>query len=196
METIKEKVVAQKLSEKYMRMSDGAVESLSSILVCKEIDKNQLLLKEGDICEHLYFVDKGLVRQFYYKYGRDMTENFAMENEICFNAESYLYRKPSIMMIEALEPTLLYCIPNKSLFSLINDCPDINKMYRLMLESLLMQSYRRIDSFRLELASERYKRFVKEMPSILQRAPLLHIASFLLMTPETLSRVRGGQNRR
>lgn len=124
-----------------------------------------------------------------------MTENFAIENDICFDIESYLYQKPSKMMIETLEPTVVYCIPNEALFALINSCADINKMYRVMLESILVKKYHRIDSFRLDVAAERYKRFLKEYPGIVQRAPLLHIASYLLMSPETLSRVRGSLNK-
>ncbi|MDR0537324.1 MAG: Crp/Fnr family transcriptional regulator [Tannerellaceae bacterium] len=191
METLKEKlIVAQKLSEKYLRMTHESIEALSSILICKEIEKNQFLLKEGEICEYLYFVDKGMLRQFYYKYGRDMTEHFAIENELSFNVESYLFQKPSKLMVETLEPSVVYCISNKALFALINKNAEVNTMYRLLLESLLIQYHQRLDALRLDLALERYIRFLKESPEIVQRAPLLHIASYLLMSPETLSRVR------
>ncbi|GHT44392.1 cyclic nucleotide-binding protein [Bacteroidia bacterium] len=183
-------MIARKMGLKYAQVSNGAIDMLASILICKEVSKNQLLLRGGEICDRLYYVDAGLVRQFYYKQGRDITEHFACEDDLCLNAESYLLRKPTTLMIEALEPTVVYGIPYEPLRSLMDSNKEINRMYRLMLESILMQTYLRLDSFRLESASERYQRFLKESPGIVRRVPLLHIASYLLMSPETLSRVR------
>ena len=92
--------------------------------------------------------------------------------------------------MEALENTVLYVIPHDPLLALCAEDFEIEVMYRRLLENSLILSQRKADFLRFETANERYARLLKEHHEIVQRAPLSHIASYLLMTPETLSRVR------
>ena len=145
---------------------------------------------EGEVCKYMYYVEKGLVRQYYYKGGRDVTEHFSYEGRIVICIESFLKQEPSRLIVEALENSWLYGIPYDRLRSLIETDKEIERLYRKILEHALISSQEHADSQRFENASERYIRLLKTKPEIILRAPMVHVASFLQMTPETLSRVR------
>lgn len=95
-------------------------------------------------------------------------------------------------MIEALEDSIVYLLPYEKLMLLTETSWEINLFYRKVLEFSLIVSQIKADSWRFETAHERYTRLMEMHPEIVKRAPLSHIASYLLMTPETLSRVRAG----
>ncbi|WP_042368908.1 MULTISPECIES: Crp/Fnr family transcriptional regulator [Bacteroides] len=165
---------------------------LENILICKEIQKGELALNEGDICHDIIFVGKGMLRQFYYKNGKDVTEHFSYEGCTVMCIESLLKQEPTRLMVEALEPSTIYLLPYRTLLNLIERSAEINLLYRRILEYSLIVSQVKADSWRFETARERYHLLQKNHPEIIKRAPLSHIASYLLMTPETLSRVRAG----
>ena len=182
--------IAQKLTEQTVSVSREALEKLASILVKNEIKKGQNFLNEGEVCTQMGYVYKGLVRQYYYKNGKEMTEHFCCEEGVFICIESFLRQKPSRLVVEALENTIIYGIPHDPILKLAEECYEIEKVYRGLLENSLILSQVKMDMFRFESANERYNRLLREQPEIVRRAPLSYIASFLLMTPETLSRVR------
>ena len=182
--------IAQKLTEQTVSVSREALEKLASILVKNEIKKGQNFLNEGEVCTQMGYVYKGLVRQYYYKNGKEMTEHFCCEEGVFICIESFLRQKPSRLVVEALENTIIYGIPHDPILKLAEECYEIEKVYRGLLENSLILSQVKMDMFRFESANERYNRLLIEQPEIVRRAPLSYIASFLLMTPETLSRVR------
>ena len=164
---------------------------LASILVPLKFQKGETILEEGKVCSALYFVEKGMVRQYYYKNKKDVTEHFSFEGRIVFCIESFLKQEPSRLIVEALENTKLYAIPYDALHNLMVRNQAMEMLYRKILEHVAISSQEHADSQRFENAAERYDRLLKEKPEIILRAPMVHIASFLQMTPETLSRVRG-----
>ena len=164
---------------------------LGSILVPLKFQKGETILEEGKVCRALYFVDKGMVRQYYYKNKKDVTEHFSFEGRIVFCIESFLKQEPSRLIVEALENTTLYAIPYDELHILMESNQEMEMLYRKILEHVAISSQEHADSQRFENAAERYDRLLREKPEIILRAPMVHIASFLQMTPETLSRVRG-----
>ena len=155
-----------------------------------KVAKGEKLLQEGDICSFMYYVEKGMVRQFYYKGGRDVTEHFSYEGRIVICIESFLKQNPSRLMVEALENSWLFGIPHDALLALVENDKEMAQLYRRILEHALISSQEHADSQRFENATERYLRLLKSKPEIILRAPMVHVASFLQMTPETLSRVR------
>lgn len=172
-------------------MTPHGVEVLGSILVPLKFQKGETILEEGKVCRALYFVDKGMVRQYYYKNKKDVTEHFSFEGRIVFCIESFLKQEPSRLIVEALENTTLYAIPYDELHILMESNQEMEMLYRKILEHVAISSQEHADSQRFENAAERYDRLLREKPEIILRAPMVHIASFLQMTPETLSRVRG-----
>ena len=121
-----------------------------------------------------------------------MTEHFSYEGCIVMCIESLLKQEPTRLMVEALEQSVIYLFPYTVLQKLLETCSEINLFYRKVLEYSLIVSQVKADSFRCETARERYNLLLDHHPEIIMRAPLSHIASYLLMTPETLSRVRSG----
>lgn len=177
---------------RYPTMSSESQLMLESILVRKELIKGERLINEGEISRHFVLVAKGMIRQFYFKNGKDVTEHFSYEGCIMMCIESLFRQTPSRLIAEAIEPSIVYLLPIDKLHNLMDASKDINVFYQRILEYSLITSQEKADSWRFETAKERYKRLLKTYPEVIKRAPLSHIASYLLMTPETLSRVRSG----
>ena len=182
--------VARELARRYSTMTHEELDVLESILVPMKFQKGEIILHEGEICENIYWVAKGLVRQFYYKNEKELTEYMATEDNIVMSIESLFKEQPSSQQIVALEPTILFALPKKKLEHEAVRNVNIQMMYRKILEESLIISQVHADMFRFESAQERYAKLVKRSPQLVLRAPLVYIASYLQMTPETLSRVR------
>jgi Cyclic nucleotide-binding domain. len=182
--------VARELARRYSTMTHDELDVLESILVPMKFQKGEFIIKEGEVCKNIYWVVKGLVRQFYYKNGKDLTEYMATENTICMCIESLFREKPTNLQIVALEPTIIYALPKASLEQEAIKNVNIQMLYRKILEESLIFSQIHADMLRFESAQDRYAKLVKRNPQLVLRAPLVYIASYLQMTPETLSRVR------
>lgn len=192
MDTLLRETVDAVVNSRFPEMSAEGRRQLGNILIRKEIPKGVIALNEGDVCHEIVFVGKGMLRQFYYKNGKDVTEHFSYEGCILMCIESLLKQEPTRLMVETLEPAIIYLLPYDMLQILIQDNKEINILYRKILEYSLIVSQIKADSWRFEAARERYNLLFERHPEIIKRAPLAHIASYLLMTPETLSRVRSG----
>lgn len=173
-------------------LSAGSTSSLAEIITPRILLKGQRFLDEGQISRNMGFVEKGIVRQFYYKNGKDITEHFSSENKMFICIESFMKQEPTRLMAEALEPAVVWAIPREPFYKLMKNNTEIALLYQKILEFSLIESQIKADMFRFETAHYRYERFLKLFPEPAKRAPLQHIASFLQMTPETLSRVRAG----
>ena len=182
--------VARELARRYSTMTHDELDILESILIPRKYAKNELLLREGETCENIYWIVKGLVRQYYFKNGKELTEYMATENSIVMCIESLFKEEPSHLPIQALEPSVIYSIPQAELEAAAIRCVNIQMLYRKILEESLIISQHHADMLRFETAQDRYAKLVKRSPQLVLRAPLVYIASYLQMTPETLSRVR------
>lgn len=192
MDLLLKETVNAAVNSRYPDMSPEGRRQLEEILIRKEVKKGDLLLNEGQISQNLVIVGKGMVRQFYYKSGKDVTEHFSYEGCIVICIESTLKHEPTHLMIEALEDSVVYLLPYNKLLLLTEVSWEVNVFYRKILEFSLIVSQEKADSWRFETARERYNLLLRTYPEVVKRAPLAHIASYLLMTPETLSRVRSG----
>lgn len=182
--------VARELARRYSTMTHEELDALEGILVPMKFNKGELILKEGEVCRNIYWVARGLVRQFYYKNGKELTEYMAAEGTVCMSIESLFKEEPTRQQIQAIEPTILYALPKQALEREAVRNVNIQMLYRKILEESLIISQVHADMVRFESAQERYTKLVKRSPQLVLRAPLVYIASYLQMTPETLSRVR------
>ena len=182
--------VARELARRYSTMTHEELDMLESILVPMKFAKGETILGEGETCRHIYWIVKGLVRQFYYKNKKELTEYMATENTICMSIESLFKEEPSLQILQALEPTIIYALPMHQLEAVAMKSVNIQMLYRKILEESLIISQHHADMLRFESALDRYLKLVKRSPQLVRRAPLVYIASYLQMTPETLSRVR------
>ena len=182
--------VARELARRYRTSTHDERDVLESRLRPMKFAKNEKILNEGETCENIYWVAKGLVRQFYYKNGKELTEHMAVENSIIMCIESLFKEEPTRLQIMALEPTVVYAMPRKLLEQVAMKSVNIQILYRKILEESLIDSQIYADMLRFETAQDRYAKFVKLQPQLVLRAPLVYIANLLQMTPETHSRVR------
>ena len=114
-----------------------------------------------------------------------------MNTHLVICIESFLKQEPSRLMVEGLETSWVFGIPYDRFMQLVEVDKEMAQLYQKILEHALISSQEHADSQRFENAAERYERLLREKREIVLRAPMVHIASFLQMTPETLSRVRG-----
>ena len=171
-------------------LSREQIHELADILICRKFKKGERILDEGDVCRSMLYLEKGLTRQFYFKYDKDLTEHIAYEGGVVICLESYLKEEPTRLMIEALEPTIAWDIPKDKIEQLALKDAEIGVWYRKLFEASLIESQVKADTLRFEPAHERYNKLLQLHPEIRKRAPLVYIASLLQMTPEPLSRVR------
>ena len=182
--------IARELARKYSTMTHDELDLLESILIPMKFRKGDTILKSGDVCRNIYYIDKGLIRQYYYKYDKEVTEHLGEDHTIFMCIESLFKEEPSKIEVEALEATVLFALPKVDLERVALHNVNIQLLYRKILEESLIISQVHADLVRFETAQNRYKRMCKLMPQVVLRAPLVYIASYLQMTPETLSRVR------
>ena len=182
--------VARELARRYSTMTHEELDMLEEILVPMKYPKGARILDEGEVCRSIYWIVKGLVRQFYFKNNKELTEYMATENTICMSIESLFHESPSRQIIQAIEPTILFALPMHELEAAAIKSVNIQMLFRKILEESLIISQQRADMLRFESAQDRYQKLVKTSPQLVLRAPLVYIASYLQMTPETLSRVR------
>ena len=182
--------IARELARKYSTMTHDELDVLESILVPMKFAKGQMILSEGEICKHVYYIERGLIRQFYFKNGKQITEHLGEDRSIFMCIESLFRDEPTKLQVEAIEPTWVYALPKQKLEQVALHNVNIQILYRKILEESLITSQVHADLVRFETAQARYKRMCKLSPQVILRAPLVYIASYLQMTPETLSRVR------
>jgi CRP-like cAMP-binding protein len=176
--------------EAYAPLSQEAYQAIVEVAVCKEYKKGDLVLTEGNICQRVGFVEKGLVRGFYYEDGKDITTCFISEGEPCLSVYSFISQQPSQESIEVLEDSMIWSMPYEELQDLYKKNPELNLIGRLLIENYYMLLEDHIRSLKHKSSKDRYLQFVEEAPGLVQRVSLTHIASFLGMTKENLSRIR------
>ena len=192
MDTLLKETINAAVNSRYPAMNPEDRKLIEEILERKDFKKGEILLNEGQISHNILIVGKGMIRQFYYKNGKDVTEHFSYEGCIAMCIESMLKQEPTRLLIEALEDGTTYLLNYNRLTALAEASWEVNMFYRKTLEYSLIQSQVKADSWRFETARERYIHLMQAQPEVIKRVPLSHIASYLLMTPETLSRVRSG----
>lgn len=184
--------IARELARKYSTMTHDELDILESILEPVKYGKGEMILTEGEVCRGISYIEKGLVRQFYNKNGKEVTENLGVDHTIFMCIESLFKEEPTRLQVEALEATLVYILPKSKLEAAAIRNVNIQMLYRKILEESLIQSQVHADLMRFETAPNKYKRLCELSPQVVLRAPLTYIASYLQMTPETLSRIRSG----
>lgn len=151
-----------------------------------------LLLRNGEVCHEFHFLARGLARVFYYKDGRDITAWFTAEGGIVSAIDSLFTGIPSMYNIELLEDSEIYSLKYNKLEPVFQRFPMVERLGRLMVTHNYLLLDERMKLFAFCSAEERYARLVEQIPDVFQRVKLGHIASYLGMSQEHLSRVRAG----
>ncbi len=156
----------------------------------RQVPKKFRLIEEGNIAKELYFVNKGLLRLFYTKDGEEITAYIFQEGLFGSAYDSFLRQSPSIQAMEALEDCELLVIDKERLDELYRKLPIMNTITRKIAEQRFINAQRILSSFILDSPEERYRKFEGEHRDLIQRVPQHYIASFLGITPVSLSRIR------
>lgn len=187
--------IARRLSVIYSTpLSKECAHLLAGILVYRKYRKGEQVLREGEVQTAMLYIEKGMLRQYYFKYNKDLTEHIGYEDGVTICLESYLRQEPTRLMVEAIEPTVAWEIDKGRIEDLAARYEMLGRLYRRFFEVSLIESQIKADTLRFEPAAERYAKLLQLHPEILKRAPLVYVASLLQMTPETLSRVRSAHH--
>lgn len=157
----------------------------------QSVKKGTVFLKPGQPCDYLYLIIKGFVRTYYYDIdGNEMTHIFAMKDSITTSPFSFLRKEENILYLEALEDTELILITYAQLNNIIAKVPGTGEAIRSIFMEFGMNMSRRVMSIHTQTAEQRYLKLIKDYPYIFQQAKLSHIASYLGITIQSLSRIR------
>jgi CRP-like cAMP-binding protein len=173
-----------------MQLSAEAQDALYGCLEEVVFAKNEYLVREGKICRHLYFLQQGALRGFYNLDGKEITHWFAFEEDFVTYFHSFITQKPAVENIQLLEGSVLYCLTKESLNTLMAGHHEIERLVRLAYEKYYIRLEERFVNAHFKTATERYQDLLQQTPHLLERVPLGYIASYLGISPETLSRVR------
>jgi len=152
--------------------------------------KGELVLDADNICKESYFINKGILRTFFFKDGKEISEYFSGVNEWVNSPKSFMQQKKDMYYIDAIEDTEAYGIEVTDLVYLFNNFPEMERYARLSMGSVFGHLMERIASMRFSSATERYHHFCTTYNEIYHRIPLGMVASYLGITQETLSRIR------
>jgi CRP-like cAMP-binding protein len=166
-----------------------------SVLTVRRIKKGQLLLKEGQVCNYVSFINKGSIRVFYNVDGKEKVLCFFNENNYVSDYTSFLTRKPALLCIQALEDTELIETSYEGLQMLYSRVPEANLLGRIIAEQLFIRMSEISGLGRQDTIEERYAQLISEQPWLMQKVPQYMIASYLGITPEALSRAKSRRNK-
>ena len=190
----KEKYISEFKSkiESYTKISAKSWSLIESITTFQELEKDDILLRNGQVAKSIHFVCKGALRAYVTDYdGNIYNKNIFLETDFAGSTVSYLLSTPSNFTLEALENTTLISLNYKKYRQFIEENMDLKNFYIAYLEkNWIIEKEQREVSLVMENATERYLKLLSKHPNIDQRIQQLHLASHLGITPTQLSRIR------
>jgi len=166
------------------------IRKYSKYLTETKVKAKTVLLREGETAKKIFLVKEGCLRQWLNHEGREITFQFFFENEMVASIESFRSNKPSALNIEALEPSILFILSKKDFESLLIEAPELKDIMMEMAFRRFAHYSRLYLSFLKNNPVERYKELLRNESRIIQRIPQHYIASYLGITPVSLSRIR------
>lgn len=168
--------------EKWIKFQDSFIE--------REIKSKTILLHEGEISSHAHFIRKGCLRQWFNKDGKDITFQFFFENQPVASIDSFINNQPSLFSIESIEPSIILSISKDNFQKLLQAYPEFKNGFQDFIFQRF-RNYARLFLSRIkDTPKERYEDLIKNNPEIIKRVPQHYIASYLGITPISLSRIR------
>ena len=176
---------------KYMNLTEEEKQLCKSFFTPKKLRRRQYLLQEGDVCKYVAFVEKGMLRSYTIDdKGSEHIMQFAFEGWWISDHFSFLTGEPAVYTIDALEDSELLLLSKQAEEQLLQKIPRFERYFRILLQNSLIAAQRRLIGSLSQTAEERYNDLITGCPTIPQRVPQHMMASFLGITPETLSRIR------
>lgn len=170
--------------------SDEELEAIKNKAATKYLAKNELFLREGEVCKSIGFIEKGSMRLYYDSPDKKVCNDFFFENSVIGSFASFLAEKPSIVSIAAIEECEIVLFSKKDLLELIQQFPSLKRLADFILQEQFIRTEKREEALLKFSAEKRFRNLLEEHPKIFKRIPLHYVAGYLNITPETLSRYR------
>jgi CRP-like cAMP-binding protein len=148
-------------------------------------------LKAGQVCNNIYFVEKGLLRSYYIKDSKEISSSFMKEGDMCIAVESFLTQTSSQEYIQAIEDSVVQYISYDELQRIYKDYAEFNKIGRVLIERCQVLSVQRMTGMWMQKADDRYAWLMEHFPVLFQRVPGKYLASYLGITEGMLSNIKG-----
>lgn len=178
------------LIAQFVTFTDREKAILENAFVFKQVPRKFALVRQGQVANELYFINKGMLRLFYENEGDEITAFIFRENLFASSYDSFLRQTPSIQSLEALEEADLLVITQSKMNELYEELPKFNILTRKIAEQRFINAQQILSSFLLDSPEERYEKFMQQNGDLLLRVPHHIIASYLGMTPVSMSRIR------
>ena len=171
-------------------LSQVSLSKLFEATYQRKLSKGEIILKQGQVCKKIVFVEKGYLRTFMDKDGLDINTDFTFENNFTTNLKSLRSSLPSDTTIQAGEASIIYEFDKDVLLELYKASPEIESFGRRLVEQLLIMQEEHTNLFKLFTPAGRYKYLLSNKPQIIQRVSVSQLSSYLGIARETLSRIR------
>jgi CRP-like cAMP-binding protein len=179
----------RKFIENYTPISDKDWALIVACFEQKTIKKDEILLEEGKICRHLFFLENGLLRYFINKEGNEVTKFFT-EAPYCFTSQvSFTAVKPATENIQAIEESVIWQATLENVNKLL-EIKSWSTFVRKLIQEVQFYTEQILEEIQTETAEKRYQKMLIEEPQLVQRIPLKYLASYLGIAPQSLSRIR------
>ncbi len=174
----------------YASLSEQEIQLLQNAVDKKVYTKNEIIFTEGNVSDEIYFITEGCVRLFYNVDGTDKTAFFYTEGQFICAGESYTFNIPASENYQAVEQTEIFVFTKSKIDVLLKEIPKFEIIARIATENELITCQKVIASFVTKSPEERYIDLLDKQGELFHRVPQQYIASFLGVSPETLSRIK------
>ncbi|RYZ19507.1 MAG: Crp/Fnr family transcriptional regulator [Chitinophagaceae bacterium] len=171
-------------------LSAGARAAIAPAFEEVHLEKGASLVRPGQICRHLYFLESGALRGYYLADGKEVTHWFALAEEFVTSFHSFSTGTASVEHVQLLEDAVLWSISKERLAGLLDQHHELERALRIAYERYYIRLEERFLNAQFRSAADRYRDVLEGQPELLQRVPLGHLASWLGISAETLSRIR------
>ena len=179
----------KKFIANYVTLSSTEMDSIAGRFNRKVVKKNDYLLREGQVCKDIIFVQEGCLRLYYVSDDIEVSVWFSFKHSSAIEISSFLSGKPTSYFLQAIEDSEILFLSKAELNKLYRSQPKVQEMMRLFLEDVILNLIDRFTSLQRDAAGKRYKDLLNK-PAYLQKVPQKYLASFIGVTPTSLSRIR------
>lgn len=187
--------IIRSIDQTYSELTPECIQELIPLCKLLQLEKGAILVREGQYADKTYFIAEGAARAYYLKDGREITDWFAFEDAFISAINSFFLNIPSPYFIELLEPAVIIEISRNTMLELCDRHHSFDRLCRIIVTKTMLQLQQRVVSIQFESAQQKLDSLLTIRPDITNRVPLGHIASYLGITLETLSRIRRPKKR-
>ena len=182
---------------KHVSLNEEEAAFFIDLLQQQEVAKKGLILKEGQLCKNISYVNSGTLRAYYLdKDGKESTIMFAVADWWITDMFCFINQQPAMLQIEAIEQSSIFQLSKNNFDTLCNEVPKFERFFRIMMQNAYIREQLRVIQNLSLSAEERYNSFIEKYPQMVQQVTQKQIASYLGITPEFLSTIRANKNKK